>query len=158
MHFLGKKERFSREGSKKHGFSRARQRYSLRVVHFLGKNKRFSQITVRIFPRNSSPGKVAPAIKVIVWDCVFSALGSQRPFWQPEAFLGAFLSRFESVESGALVRKNKRFTREGLKKRGLRRARQRYSLTVVHFLEKTSVLVERGRKNAASEEHGSGIH
>ncbi len=101
---------------------------------------------------------MAPAIKVIVWDCVFLALGSQRPFWQPEAFLGAFLSRFESVESGALFRKNKRFTREGSKKRGLRRARQRYSLRVVHFLEKTSVLVERGRKNAASAEHGSGIH
>ena len=40
------------------------------------------KITVRLFPRNSSPGKVAPAIKVIVWDCVFSALGSQRPFWE----------------------------------------------------------------------------
>jgi len=26
--------------------------------------------------------KVAPAIKVIVWDCVFLALGSQRPFWE----------------------------------------------------------------------------
>ena len=31
-------------------------------------------------------------------------------------------------------------------------------LRVVHFLEKTSVLPERGRKNVASAEHGSGIH
>ena len=31
-------------------------------------------------------------------------------------------------------------------------------LRVVHFLEKTSVLLERGRKNAASEEHGRSIH
>jgi hypothetical protein len=102
--------------------------------------------------------KVSPAIKVIVWDCDFLALGSQRPFWQPEAFMGACLSRFESGESGALFRKNKRFTREGSKKRGFSRARKRYSSRVVQFLEKTSVLVERGRKNAASAEHGSGIH
>jgi hypothetical protein len=104
------------------------------------------KLTVRRFPRNSSPGKVAPAIKVIVWDCVFSALGSQRPFWQPETFLGAFLSRFESVESGALFRKNKRFTREGSKKRGLRRARQRYSLRVVHFLEQNKRFSREGSK------------
>ena len=117
-----------------------------------------SRLQFAYFQEIQALEKVAPAGKVIVWDCDFLALGSQRLFWQPEAFLGAFLSRFESVESGALFRKNKRFTREGSKKRGHRRARQRYSLRVVHFLEKTSVLVERGRKNTASAEHGSGIH
>ena len=94
---------------------------------------------------------MAPAIKVIVWDCFFLALGGQRPFWQPEAFLGAFLSRFESVESGALFRKNKRFSREGSKKRGFSRARRQYSLRAVHFLEKNKRFSrERSKKRGFS--------
>ena len=53
-----------------------------------------SRLQFAYFQEIQALEKVAPAIKVIVWEFVFLALGSQRPFWQPEAFLGAFLSRF----------------------------------------------------------------
>ena len=42
----------------------------------------YSNCSLQISKKFEPWKKVAPAIKVIVWDCVFLALGSQRPFWE----------------------------------------------------------------------------
>ena len=41
-----------------------------------------SRLQFAYFQEIQALEKVAPAIKVIVWDFVFLALGSQRPFWE----------------------------------------------------------------------------
>ena len=44
--------------------------------------KLLSSLQFVYFQETHALEKVAPAIKVIVWDCDFLALGGQRPFWE----------------------------------------------------------------------------
>ena len=54
-----------------------------RVVKHVGPARFCCQDYSSQIPKKFEPWKkVAPAIKVIVWDCVFLALGGQRPFWE----------------------------------------------------------------------------
>ncbi len=54
------------------------------VVKYVSLYRNDLRIAARRFPRNSSPKKVAPAIKVIVWNCVFG-------LWAARGLSGGFL-------------------------------------------------------------------